>query len=167
MRNVIIGCIVFVGWALFSIWLFFENTNSEMTVPDSGQSISEPQMVEPEIPIEEPIPGNMMVYFEFDNTNFKTDAKTNNGVTDFKSYFDKNPKSIILITGHADEIGSSEYNQVLGYKRALVVQEYFGKKGFNENNLIAGSKGENKSVADQTTEEGRAKNRRVEITIIK
>lgn len=167
MRNVIIGFIVFVVWALFSIWLFFENINPEMTVPDSGQSIPEPPMEEPEVPVEEPMPDNMMIYFEFDNSSFKTDAKIDIGVTDLKSWSDKNPKSIILITGHSDEIGSSEYNQVLGYKRALAVQEYFGKKGFNEDNLIAGSKGENKSVSDQTTEEGRARNRRAEITIIK
>lgn len=167
MRNVIIGFIVFVGWALFSVWLFFENSNSEMSVQASERSIPETQIIKPEIPIEEPKPDDMMVYFEFDKTNFNTGAITENSVTDFKSWFDKNPKSIILITGHADEIGRTEYNQELGYKRALSVQEYFGKKGFSEDNLIAGSKGENKSVADQTTKEGRARNRRVEITIIK
>ena len=66
-----------------------------------------------------------------------------------------------------DNIGTSEYNQALGHKRAQTIQGFLESTGINVDKLIAESKGEDQPVADQSTEEGRAKNRRAVITIKK
>ena len=75
---------------------------------------------------------------------------------------------MLSITGHTDNIGTSEYNQTLGFKRARTIQKYLESRGINADKMILESKGKDQPIiVDQTTEEGRAKNRRVVITINK
>lgn len=72
----------------------------------------------------------------------------------------------IEIHGHTDDIGSSESNINLGWRRALAVKNYLILKGISENRLETLSFGESKPVATNLTDEGRQLNRRVEIKII-
>jgi len=69
----------------------------------------------------------------------------------------------VEIQGHTDNIGSQEYNQRLSEKRALAVMNYFVSKGIAEQRLSVKGFGFSKPVATNKTEEGRAKNRRVEL----
>lgn len=69
------------------------------------------------------------------------------------------------IVGHADKIGDDNYNMALSKNRALSVGNYLRNNGINGNNIKEEGKGFHSPIADNKTEEGRAKNRRVEIFI--
>jgi outer membrane protein OmpA-like peptidoglycan-associated protein len=72
---------------------------------------------------------------------------------------------MISVTGNTDLIGTTEYNQALGLRRALAVEKYLETMGINSGRIITESKGESNPAADYLTEEGRAKNRRTEISL--
>lgn len=78
---------------------------------------------------------------------------------------DQNLQSRLSITGYTDALGSDEYNLALGYRRAQSLQNYFERKGIPANKIIIDSKGEKQPADDNNTKEGRAKNRRSEITL--
>jgi len=67
------------------------------------------------------------------------------------------------IDGHTDSVGTEEYNQRLGQRRADAVKNYFISKGIRASRLTARSFGETRPVASNDTEEGRQTNRRVEL----
>lgn len=73
--------------------------------------------------------------------------------------------SAIIITGHTDSTGSAAFNQKLSERRANTVRDYMISRGVNPALLSAGGAGENEPIADNSTAEGRAENRRVEIDI--
>jgi OmpA-OmpF porin, OOP family len=62
-------------------------------------------------------------------------------------------------------VGSEEYNQALGLRRAQSVQVFFESKGVPANRIIIESRGEKEPVDNNSTTTGRAKNRRTVITI--
>jgi outer membrane protein OmpA-like peptidoglycan-associated protein len=78
-----------------------------------------------------------------------------------------NKSSYIIIDGHTDDIGSPEANKILSYKRAQAVKEYLKEMGIDEKRLITVGHGEEQPVAPNTSSEGRAKNRRVIMTLRK
>lgn len=69
------------------------------------------------------------------------------------------------ISGHTDNVGSSEYNLALSQKRAEAVVRYLVEQGIDPGRLTARGYGDTKPVADNTTEAGRAENRRTEFRI--
>lgn len=77
------------------------------------------------------------------------------------------PELQIEVQAHTDYKGSGKINQQLSEQRALSVKAYLISKGVNENQLTAKGYGESQPIADNKTEEGRAKNRRVELKVIK
>ncbi len=70
----------------------------------------------------------------------------------------------VEVIGHTDSTGPEEYNQQLSLRRAQAVVDYLKSIGA-EANFVAIGKGESEPVADNSTKEGRAKNRRVVIDI--
>jgi len=74
---------------------------------------------------------------------------------------------IIEIAGHTDSIGKAKDNLVLSEARANSVRNYLITKGIAPERLIAKGYGDTEPVADNSTEEGRQKNRRTEVRIIK
>ena len=73
----------------------------------------------------------------------------------------------IRLDGHTDSVGRDRANKRLSEKRANAVKQYLVKAGVNKKRLVAKGFGEAKPVADNDTEEGRFKNRRVDLTILK
>ena len=71
----------------------------------------------------------------------------------------------IDVIGHTDSMGSVEYNQALSERRATAVKEYMVSEGINGNIVDASGEGESNPVADNSTEEGRALNRRVDVHV--
>jgi outer membrane protein OmpA-like peptidoglycan-associated protein len=69
----------------------------------------------------------------------------------------------LSIEGHTDSQGDDVYNMALSQKRCESVKKYLMSKGIFESRLTATGFGETKPIADNTTAEGRAKNRRVEL----
>jgi len=69
----------------------------------------------------------------------------------------------VMIEGHTDNVGAAAANQALSEKRAQSVRDWLTEKGIAASRLTAKGYGASNPVADNTTEEGRAKNRRVEL----
>ena len=78
----------------------------------------------------------------------------------------KNNDLKIEIEGHTDNIGDEAYNLKLSNERAEAVVDYLLEKGVDKNNIIAQGLGESAPIAENETEEGRAKNRRVEMNVL-
>lgn len=71
----------------------------------------------------------------------------------------------ITIEGHTDSQGSTSYNQELSQLRADVVRSYLISRGYPANLIIAQGIGETRPITDNSSAEGRANNRRVEIVV--
>jgi outer membrane protein OmpA-like peptidoglycan-associated protein len=71
----------------------------------------------------------------------------------------------ISIEGHTDAGGTEAHNQKLSEERAHAVQAYFVEHGVSEKRLISRGHGESQPIADNSTAEGREKNRRVEFLV--
>lgn len=78
----------------------------------------------------------------------------------------KYPNSLIDVYGHTDSTGSDAYNQTLSENRARTVAAYLQSRGVPAARIRSQGFGETMPVADNTTEAGRMKNRRVEIKIV-
>ena len=74
-----------------------------------------------------------------------------------------NPAAKLSIEGHTDNTGKAELNKKLSQQRANVIAAYLSKKGITSTRLTAVGYGDEKPVADNKSEEGKAKNRRVEL----
>lgn len=72
----------------------------------------------------------------------------------------------VRIEGHTDSTSTAEHNQKLSDERAASVKAYFVKKGIAADRLESQGFGQDKPIADNSTDEGRAQNRRVEIHIL-
>jgi len=71
----------------------------------------------------------------------------------------------VVVEGHTDSRGSESYNLDLSQRRADSVRDYFMSRGFAAGLIQARGIGENRPLADNSTTEGRANNRRVEIVV--
>jgi adhesin transport system outer membrane protein len=105
------------------------------------------------------------VNFDLDKYDLREDAlpTLDEVVATLKRY----PEIKVEIAGHTDWLSTDSYNQKLSEHRAKAVMDYFIYKGVAANRLTAKGYGESKPIADNESEEGRAKNRRVELRIIK
>lgn len=71
----------------------------------------------------------------------------------------------LQIEGHTDNVGSEEANEALSLRRATAVRDVLGRLGIEDDRLIPLGFGEGKPLADNGTQAGKAKNRRIEIRI--
>lgn len=85
-------------------------------------------------------------------------------LTEVVTYLQQHPDTTAVVTGYTDSVGPEPYNQWLSERRAHAVVTYLHSQGIDITRLTAQGKGELMPIADNTTEEGRAQNRRVEIT---
>lgn len=74
--------------------------------------------------------------------------------------------SYIEIVGHTDNVGSDDYNMELSEQRAAAVRDFLIKKGVDDTVIITTGMGESMPVASNSTPEGRAQNRHVEVLIL-
>lgn len=79
-------------------------------------------------------------------------------LTEYKS-------TLVTVAGYTDSTGPADYNQKLSERRASTVALYLHSRGVAQERLAAIGHGENRPVAGNNTAEGRARNRRVEITL--
>ena len=73
------------------------------------------------------------------------------------------PELRLRIEGHTDAVGTPESNKILSDNRANAVMQAIVGNGITADRLVAAGMGQEKPIADNATEEGRAKNRRVEL----
>ena len=103
------------------------------------------------------------VLFGYDRSDVSTTAQAS--LNKLANVLQKYPDTNIEILGHTDNKGSDDYNQGLSDERAAAVKAYLVSKGIGESRLSSTGYGETKPVADNKTAAGRAKNRRVEMTL--
>lgn len=77
----------------------------------------------------------------------------------------KYDKTIIEIAGHTDNVGGAEFNKQLSQRRASAVAQYLASRGVSESRLMTAAGGDEHPIASNSTEQGRAANRRVEVTL--
>lgn len=167
MRILITGFVIFVIWCFISAWLYNDKLLPVMKKPVTVQTIPEPTTNEADslMKLKASMPRDLLIYFEFNNSKFKPDPQTDNSIAEFSSWLDKYSGSKLSVTGYTDLVGTPDYNKALGLKRALVVKKYLEEKGINQGRIITESLGESNPIADYLTEDGRAKNRRTEVSI--
>ena len=102
--------------------------------------------------------------FEFDQADIKPDARKQ--LSDVIGKIKGRQEVVeVVITGRADAIGSEAYNQELSKKRAQNVKEFLLSEGIASKRIVIQALGEDQPVASNSTEEGRAQNRRVDISV--
>lgn len=77
-----------------------------------------------------------------------------------------NPGDRVLVVGHTDSVGDPARNRTLSRQRAIAVMAYLVEHGVDAGRLQANGMGSDQPVADNGTEDGRRRNRRVEIIIV-
>lgn len=104
------------------------------------------------------------VYFDTNKSNIKgTSVETLNKLSGILKEY---PKTVILVEGHTDSAGTDEYNLGLSKLRAESVTNYLISQGIEADRFTTKWYGESQPVADNSTAEGKSKNRRVEIGIV-
>ena len=173
MKILIIGFLVFLGWSSLSTYVYVckikglcyeagpvaigKLPNADVIVADtSSKSLVQKQEVKPQ---------NLLIYFAFDKSEFSSGVETNRYFEESMKYMFQNTEAKLSITGYTDAVGTDEYNQALGYRRAESVKGFFEEKGMSSTKILIGSKGEKEPVGYNNTVSGRAKNRRAVITI--
>ena len=82
-----------------------------------------------------------------------------------KNVMDRNPNVHVVITGHTDNVGKPEKNLDLSQRRADNFKKILEGKGIDGSRVTAIGKGQTEPIATNKTKEGRAKNRRIEVSI--
>ena len=102
------------------------------------------------------------VSFGFDKDELSPQAKMN--LDEDLQKLSSQPNLGISVKGYTDSTGPEEYNQKLSERRAQAVHDYLASKGVSPERMKTYGYGESQPVADNSTAEGRALNRRAEIT---
>jgi len=175
MKILIIGFIAFLGWGALSVHLYVckikglcdEPKTTQIDVANHKDVVADDTIRTPATPVLVTLPENLVICFAFDKSEFKPDDMTDRYIVESNAFLNQNTLSSLIITGHTDAIGTDEYNQSLGYRRAQSLQNYFESKGMPANKIIIESKGEKEPAYDNRTSAGRANNRRTVVTIKK
>jgi outer membrane protein OmpA-like peptidoglycan-associated protein len=169
MRILITGFIVLVAWSFLSMWLYVD-----ILRPATRKKvmIEQPVMENPNREADSlarfyaSMP-HFDIYFDFDKVKPEAPAETDAQIAGLKTWLEKYPASVVMVTGHTDFIGTPEYNMKLGLERAQVVKKFLESKGIPPEKMEAVSAGEEQPFEGKVTSYGRAKNRRTEVTIKK
>ena len=107
----------------------------------------------------------LVLYFDTNVDDINLNAEQRTYFSHLVEYLQLNEGNSVVATGHTDNVGDPVYNRRLGRARAQSVRDYLGGKGINSERINPISKGQNEPVATNETDDGRAKNRRVEIAV--
>ncbi len=137
----------------------------ELQIPGlgEGQFYSEPFTVN----IQYEAPKNFTlnhVYFDFGKATLR--AESNKELQELFEYLKYKEEERIEIAGHTDNVGTDADNMKLSQQRAESVRNYLVKKGIAATRVTAKGYGATVPVADNSTDEGRQKNRRTEVKIL-
>jgi outer membrane protein OmpA-like peptidoglycan-associated protein len=105
----------------------------------------------------------MGVYFKTNKYNISSNSKL--ALNKLQKIFAEYPETDILIEGHTDDVGTEEYNMKLSERRANAVGSYLRSAGVSSSRLVISWYGENQPKVDNSNDENRALNRRVQFAI--
>ncbi|WP_136065018.1 OmpA family protein [Modicisalibacter radicis] len=103
------------------------------------------------------------VTFGVDSSELSGEARQ--ALNDVTAVLRQYPETRITVAGYTDSTGAEDYNQRLSERRAAAVSDYLVQGGVESQRLSRVGHGESQPVASNDTEQGRAQNRRVEITV--
>ncbi len=103
--------------------------------------------------------------FKFNSVEL-ANAEQNESLKSATSTLLRYPDTKVVIVGHTDSIGAANYNLHLSLDRANAIRQHLIDQGVSSANLSTAGKGEEEPIAENSTEEGRAINRRVELHIL-
>jgi len=108
---------------------------------------------------------NSGVYF--DTNKYNINATSQSTLDKLSGVLKEYPDTDVLVVGHTDSVGAEDYNMTLSKNRAMAVTTYFTQtKGLANSRFTTNWFGETSPIADNSTAEGRAKNRRVNLAIL-
>lgn len=107
--------------------------------------------------------GHIALYINFDTGKSTIKPASEQIISQIVQMLKANPELSINIEGHTDNVGNPKSNKILSDERAKAVLESIVAQGIDPKRLKAAGYGQDKPIADNNTEEGRAKNRRVEL----
>lgn len=105
------------------------------------------------------------IFFDVDKYNLKEKSITE--LEKIVRFLNENPALKVEISGHTDDSGSAEYNKQLSERRAQSVHAYLISHGIGSKRLTIKGYGPARPIADNSTDEGRQKNRRIEFQIVR
>lgn len=130
-----------------------------------------PPTMPPPVPTPEPTPAVLKrivlrgVNFDFDRSDIRPEFRPVLDQTVL--VLNENPGVEVVVEGHTDDWGTDEYNRALSIRRAESVFRYLVNAALAPERLRVEGHGESRPVADNTTESGRAQNRRVELRVLR
>lgn len=149
------------GLGLASVLVLVAGCASQ-DVDDSAQVVDTPPPVVDTPPsTTEAVALDNVVYFDFDKTLLK--PETRELLIKHADRMRSGTSSRVRLEGHADELGTREYNLALGERRANAVRDFLVMQGVDANTLEVISYGEERPAVQGSSESARAQNRRVEI----
>ncbi len=102
----------------------------------------------------------------FDTNKYNINSNSQQSLNKLAGVFLEYPDTNILVVGHTDNTGATEYNMTLSKNRANAVTNYLQNKGLSSGRFTTNWYGEDQPTNDNTTPAGRAKNRRVNVAIV-
>ncbi|MDO6490115.1 MAG: OmpA family protein [Cellulophaga sp.] len=102
----------------------------------------------------------------FDTAKYNINGASKTSLDKLASVFTEYPDTNILVVGHTDSSGAADYNMTLSKNRANAVTSYLTAKGIAASRFTTQWFGEEQPTNDNSTAEGRAKNRRVNVAIL-
>jgi OmpA-OmpF porin, OOP family len=103
------------------------------------------------------------ILFDFNKATLRRDVEFN--LVKIATILNQYREMNVLVEGHTDAIGTDEYNLTLSKKRAQSVSDFLQSQGVDAKRLSWEGYGKTRPVADNDTDEGRQKNRRVDLVI--
>jgi OOP family OmpA-OmpF porin len=116
-----------------------------------------------EVRLEQPVSFNLTVEFGFDEQEIQGVGFQE--MLEVLKFLREHPSTTAEIEGHTDSVGPDAYNQTLSEQRAQAVVDALVNSGISRDRLMARGYGESRPVASNDTDEGRAQNRRVAVTV--
>lgn len=107
----------------------------------------------------------IILYFESNEQEINLTAEQRNYLNSLKAYLAENPTAKAEVTGHTDSAGKDAWNMRLSRKRSEFVRDFMINQGIAKRQIRNEGIGPDKPIASNATEEGKALNRRVEITL--
>jgi OOP family OmpA-OmpF porin len=125
---------------------------------------SEPAPAAAKRPPPEKITLDTDTYFDFDKASLKPEGQRK--LDEIASRLTQMALEVVVATGHTDSIGTDKYNENLSRRRAEAVKTFLESRGLPADRIHTDAQGEKQPVASNTTRDGRAKNRRVEVEVV-
>ena len=107
--------------------------------------------------------GSIALYINFETGKSIIKPESQTIIDQVVQLLKENTALKISVEGHTDNVGTVQANQTLSENRAKAVMNAIAAKGIDKSRLVSKGWGQSKSIADNNTDEGKAKNRRVEI----